>query len=265
LVAPKDDPDKPEGCVVPFVYANGTGWVGFFIINEPFRRNGWGNTLFQGGLDHFAAGGARVVGLDAVEEQVGTYERRGFVQKSRIRLMVREGLKNKPLEGGLGHPQQGLELFPLHRVPSEVLVKSDLEHSGLERPNLWTEDAMFSRPDAFGFALVREGVTDALEGWILVRSCEKGFRFGPLYATTKENANLLLRTAMKRVEKEDGTFMAEVWPQNPEANAIFEAAGWMYAGMDYYRMWLNGRVPEEQQPGGLAEKQCFAIFDAGEG
>jgi hypothetical protein len=172
LVAPKDDPDKPEGCVVPLVYANGTGFVGFFCINEPFRGNGWGNTLFQAGLDHFAAGGARVVGLDAVKEQVGTYERRGFVEKSRIRLMVREGLKDKPLEGGLEHPQQGLELFPLSRVPHEVLVKSDLEHSGFERRNLWTEDAMFSRPDAFGFALVREGKTDALEGWILVRSCE---------------------------------------------------------------------------------------------
>jgi len=205
------------------------------------------------------------VGLDAVQEQVGTYERRGFEDKSRIRLMVRRGLGEQPMEGGLGHPQQGQELFPLYRVPSEVLTKSDLEHSGLERPNLWTDDAMFSRPDTFGFALVKEGATDALEGWILVRSCQHGFRFGPLYATTKENANLLLRTAMKRVEKEEGTFIAEVWSQNPEANAVFEGAGWRYAGMDYHRMWLNGLVPKEQQPGGLAEKQCFAIFDAGEG
>ena len=265
LVAHKDNPDKPEGCVVPFVYPNGTGWVGFFIINKPFRGNGWGSTLFQAGLDHFVTGGAKLVGLDAVEEQVGTYERRGFVQESRIRLMTRDGLKNKPLEGGLDHPQKGQELFPLYQIPSEVLTKSDLEHSGLERPKLWTEEAMFSRQDTFGFALVKEGAKDVLDGWILVRSCQLGFRFGPLYATTKENAKLLLRTAMKRVEKENGTFMAEVWPQNPEANAIFEGVGWIYTGIDYYRMWLNGLVPKEQQPGGLAEKQCFAVFDAGEG
>jgi hypothetical protein len=265
VVAPEDDPDKPEGCVVPFVYPNGTGWVGFFCINEPFRGFGWGATLFQAGLDHFTAGGANVVGLDAVHEQVSTYGRRGFVEKSKIRLMVRDGLGEQPLEGGLEHPQQGQELFPLYRVPSEVLTKSDLDHSGLERPNVWTMKAMFSRPDAFGFALVKGGTMDALEGWILVRSCQHGFRFGPLYATTKEGANLLLRTAMKRVEKEKGTFIAEVWPQNPEANAVFEGAGWKYAGIDYYRMWLNGLVPKQQQPGGLAEKQCFAIFDAGEG
>jgi ribosomal protein S18 acetylase RimI-like enzyme len=265
MVAPKDDPDKPEGFVIPFVYPNGTGWVGFFCINKPFRGRGWGATLFQAGLDHFAANGATVVGLDAVEEQVGTYGRRGFVDKSRIRLMIREGLGEQPLEGGLVHPQHGQELFPLHRIRSEVLTKSDLEHSGLERPNLWTEDAMFSRSDAFGFALVKGGATDELEGWILVRNSQDGFRFGPLYAKTKEGADLLLRTAMKRVEKEKGRFIAEVWPQNPEAVGIFEGAGWKYAGMDYYRMWLNGMVPKEQQPGGLAEKQCFAIFDAGEG
>ena len=265
MVAPEHDPDKPEGCVVPFVYPNGTGWVGFFCINEPFRGRGWGRALFQAGLDHFAASGPKVVGLDAVKEQVDTYGRRGFVDKSRIRLMTREGLGEQPLEGGLAHPQHGLELFPLYRVPSEVLTRSDLKHTGLERPNLWTKEAMFSRPDAFGFALVKEGATDALEGWILVRSCQHGFHFGPLYATTKEGANLLLRTAMKRVEKEKGTFMAEVWPQNPEAVGIFEDAGWQYAGIEYNRMWLNGLVPKEQQPGGLAEKQCFAIFDAGEG
>ena len=265
IVAPKDQPDQPEGCVVPFVYPNGTGWVGFFCINSPFRGRGWGATLFQAGLNHFAANGAEVVGLDAVQEQVKTYERRGFVDKARIRLMVREGLGTQPLEGGLGHPQEGERLFPLERVPSEVLTRSDLEHLGLERPKVWTKEAMFSRPDAFGFALVKGETMDELQGWILVRSCQHGFRFGPLYAKTKEKADLLLRTAMKRVEKEQGTFIAEVWPQNPEANEIFEEAGWKYAGIDYHRMWLNGVVPMEQRPGGLAEKECFAIFDAGEG
>lgn len=265
MVTPKDKPDKPEGCVIPFVYPNGTGWLGFFCINESFRGRGWGSALFQASLDRFTASGAQLVGLDAVKEHVGTYGRQGFEEKSRIRLMVREGLGDQPMEGGLGHPQHGQELFPLNQIPSEVLTKSDLEHSGFERPNVWTQDAMFERPDVFGFALVKEGAKDALEGWILVRSCEDGFHFGPLYATTKENANFLLRMAMKRVEKEKGTFSAEVWPQNPEANIIFENAGWKYDGIDYHRMWLNGLAPKEQQPGGLAEKHCFAIFDAGAG
>lgn len=35
--------------------------------------------------------------------------------------------------------------------------------------------------------------------------------------------------------------------------------------MDYHRMWLNGRVPEEQQEGGRGQKGMFATFDAFEG
>jgi len=250
---------------VSFVFANGTGWVGFFCINEPMRGRGWGAKLFQAGLDNFKAGGATVVGLDAVQEQVGTYGRRGFVETDRIRLMVREGLGIEPLGEGLTRPNDGEELVPVDLIPHDILTKSDLEHSGLERPRLWTQDAMFGRPDAFGFALVREGTKDQLEGWVLVRSCQHGFRFGPLYATSASRASLLLSTAMKRVEKEEGTFIAEVWPQNPEAINVFEKAGWKYAGVDYHRMWLHGVVPKAQQPGGTASKQCFAVFDAAQG
>lgn len=229
------------------------------------RGKGWGAKLFQAGLDHFSENGAKIVGLDAVQEQVGTYGRRGFVENGRIRLMVREGLGVQPLEGELGHTKAGEELYPLDVVPEGVLTKSDLENSGLERPKVWSKEALFSRPDAFGFALVKEGKKDELEGWVLVRGCQHGFRFGPLYASSPDRASLLLRNAMKRVEAEEGTFIAEVWPQNPEANKVFEDAGWKYAGLDYHRMWLNGEVPKQQQPGGAADKHCYAIFDAGEG
>jgi len=251
--------------VVPFVFANGTGWVGFFCVNEAMRGRGWGAALFQAGLERFAARGATTVGLDAVREQVGTYARRGFVEAATINVMVRNGLAIQPLNQGLLRPDDGEELIPLDHIPAKVLTKSDLEHSGLERPMLWTQDAMFSRPDAFGFALVREGSTDQLEGWILVRGCQHGFRFGPLYATSPSRAALLLRTAMKRVEKQEGTFIAEVWPQNPNAVSVFEEAGWKSAGVDYHRMWLHGVVPKEQQPGGLASKESYAVFDAAEG
>lgn len=216
-------------------------------------------------MDYLAEHGAKMVGLDAVQEQVGTYERRGFVETAQVRLMVREGLGIKPLEGGLEHPQEGEELVPLEHIPTEVITKSDLEHSGLERSKTWSKEALFSRPDTFGFALVKQGVRDELEGWILVRGCEDGFRFGPLYAKSPDRARLLLKTAMKRVESEEGAFIAEVWPQNEEAIRVFEETGWRNAGLKYHRMWLNGVVPEQQKKGGKADKECYAIFDAAQG
>jgi hypothetical protein len=259
--------DKPEGCIVPFVYPNGTGWVGFFCLNAAVRGQGWGAKLFQAGLDHFKKNGAMVVGLDAVQEQVGTYGRRGFVEKARVKLMVRKGLKEQELSGGLEHVQGMMErVTSLDHIPTRLLVESDLQHTGLERSGLWTKEAMFTRDGTtFGFALVNENTKEELEGWILIRNCEHGFRFGPLYANTPENAEFLLRTAMRRLEAEDGSFIAEVWQENKQAVKVFEDAGWTYAGVEYHRMWLDGKVPDAQQPGGKAETEMFAVFDAGEG
>jgi len=68
-----------------------------------------------------------------------------------------------------------------------------------------------------------------------------------------------------RNPSEKVTFVAEVWEANPRAVALFEREGWSSTGVKYSRMWLNGKVPVAQQHGGYAEKNCFAIFDAGEG
>ena len=144
-------------------------------------------------------------------------------------------------------------------------MESDLAHTGLKRSKLWSKEALFDRDDAWGLALVRDGNREELEGWILIRSCQQGRRFGPLYATSKENAKFLLHQAMRRLESEDGSFIAEVWTQNHGAIAVFEESGWECAGLDYHRMWLNGIVPDAQQHGGKADSDVFAMFDAGEG
>lgn len=207
-----------------------------------------------------------MVGLDAVQEQVATYGRRGFVEKGVVRLMSRVGMKERELEGAFEHVEgMGVHLVDLEEVPVGVLVESDLACTGLERTGLWTREALFSRNDTFGLALVKEGVKDRLEGCILVRGCEQGFRFGPLYATSKDNATLLLHQAMRRLEAEDGGFIAEAWAQNELACKIFKDAGWTNVGLDYHRMWLNGKAPEAQQSGGKADKEVYAMFDAGEG
>ncbi|KKY19430.1 hypothetical protein UCDDS831_g05400 [Diplodia seriata] len=81
---------------------------------------------------------------------------------------------------------------------------------------------------------------------------------------------LLLRV-MQEIKSFDGSvvaeksLVAEVWGENPVAVETFEELGWEYTGMDYSRMWLDGKETEAQKKGGLAEKEVFAWFDAGEG
>ena len=78
--------------------------------------------------------------------------------------------------------------MPLERIPPRVLAQSDLEHTGLHRERMWSHEAMFSRDDVRGFALVKEDGPEELEGWVLVRSCESGYRVGPLYANSPDRA-----------------------------------------------------------------------------
>ena len=57
-----------------------------------------GRALFHAALTHFIVNGAKMVGLDAVEEQVPTYERRGLVKCGKVRIMMREGMGGRALE-----------------------------------------------------------------------------------------------------------------------------------------------------------------------
>jgi Acetyltransferase (GNAT) domain len=264
VVASADAPEIAEGCVVPLAYDNSTGWIGFFCINEPHRGNGWGKELFAAALKHFEMAGTNMVGLDAVEQQVNTYARRGFIPKGRVRLMEHPSLQDKPLTQNM-EEINGVRVVDITAVPEEILVKNDLENTGLLRSRLWTKDALFSRPDTFGLALTYGGQDDNLDGLIIVRSCQHGYRFGPLYASSTETASVLLHNAMVRLEGKPGTLTAEVWLGNSAATGVFSAAGWTEVGIDYHRMWLGGRVPKEQDVGGKASTTQYAIFDAGEG
>jgi hypothetical protein len=207
-----------------------------------------------------------------VQEQVGTYSRRGFVEAGRVRLLQRASLDRTPLTAAhdhLLHPRadDAEELFALDKIPASKLAQSDCAHTGLLREKLWSREALLGRRDVIGFALVSEADSahEKLTGWILVRECDDGFRFGPLYADSPDRAELLLVAAMKRLEGREGSFAIEAWPANVEAEKVFKGLGWTEVGIDYHRMWLNGKVPQEQMPGGKAEKAVYAMFDAGEG
>ncbi|PTB61707.1 hypothetical protein BBK36DRAFT_1131116 [Trichoderma citrinoviride] len=257
---------KPSGMVIGFTYPNKTGWVGFFIVNEEHRGKGWGAALFKAMLNSYQKNGVHTVGLDAVEEQVNTYARRGFVEAARIKLMTRVSAHEAPLSSGDKQPKQGYTVTDIKQVDMGAMANLDRAHTGLHRPALWSKAALFSRPDAFGFAILSETSGD-LQGLILVRRCEHGHRVGPLIADCTDHASLLLQLAMShpKISASTGSLIAEAFGPNEHATRVFEDLGWQWAGLDYHRMWLEGRVPSEQQEGGQGSRGMFAVFDAGQG
>ncbi|KAL7947134.1 acyl-CoA N-acyltransferase [Trichoderma barbatum] len=257
---------EPSGMVIGFKYSNQTGWVGFFIINKEYQGRGWGRTLFKVMLDSYKKSGIHTIGLDAVKEQVETYGRRGFVEATRIKVMTRASAYELPVNYGDRQPKRGYTITDIKEVDESALADLDHRHSGLHRQALWTKEALFSRPDAFGFAVISNSATE-LQGFILVRRCENGHRVGPLIADCIDHASLLLQLAMSHpsISTSTGSLIAEIFGANESGLNVFSDLGWQWAGIDYHRMWLNGRVPTEQQEGGQGSRGMFAVFDASEG
>ncbi|CAO2655679.1 Nn.00g044820.m01.CDS01 [Neocucurbitaria sp. VM-36] len=249
---------KPEGCVIALSYPNHTGWVAFFIINAAFRGRGLGRQLWNEMDAVFHVNGTTVIGLDGVEEQVETYKRRGFEDCARIPLMVRDSLKLKPLGVQLDLTEAA-ELQDLRDVDPKQLAQLDLEHTGLDRSAYWSPHALLSRRGAFGLAIVSNS---QVTGFVFVRRCEHGHRVGPLYAETYAQAKQLLHKAMNDSANSNGSYVAEIFGTNPAGRKVFEELGWVYPDLSYHRMWLHGKIPEEQKEGGKGAKGMYAIFDA---
>ncbi|KAI0394991.1 acyl-CoA N-acyltransferase [Xylariaceae sp. FL0594] len=275
---PYDDGD-PQGCIAAFRDSAGTtGWLGFFVVKEPYRGHGLGRALFKAALDSLQADtGICYIGLDAVPEQRGTYGRRGFVETNLIAVFSRSNARDvppPPALGGLNDNEHEEEVTDIRILDAKALVESEAAHCGLRRPRLWTQEALFHRPDVSGLAVVaknnnnnsREDEEDIIiKGWILVRRCDEGYRIGPLYAERKDLADYLLHAAMSNlVEDKDVSLSAETWHSNERAGETFEGLGWKRVAT-YHRMWHDGRIPPVQVPGGKAERDMYAIFDAVQG
>lgn len=206
----------------------------------------------------FRADGTSVIGLDGVQEQVETYKRRGFEDCARIPLMIRDSLRAKPFDTNIVS-DENVTLVDLRDVDATDLARLDFEHTGLDRAAYWAADALPSRIHAHGYALISNS---QLTGFVYVRRCELGYRIGPLYAETYAQARQLLHRAMNETAASNGSYIAEIFGTNGAGKKLFEELGWMYAGVDYHRMWLHGKVPKEQLEGGKGVAGMYAIFDA---
>lgn len=261
---PHDEPyprdGRPQGCVIVYKFSNSTGWLSFFVTTASYRGYGLGRELFRAGMDYFHKFGTEYIGLDSVAEQRGTYGRRGFVETDLVAICERHDVKDIPFANGA--LREGEKIVDLKNLSLDELAKSDFAHCGLERTRLWTTEALFHRRDAAGLAVVDQH--DTLKGWVLIRRCELGYRFGPVYAERKDVASLLLHAAMESLEDKDASLIAEAWHSNKDAVPTFERLGWKWTST-FHRMWYNRRVPAAQSPGGKAERGTYAVFDAAQG
>lgn len=289
LIIPKDG-DKPVGHVAAVFNTNSTGWVSMFIVNAGYRGLGLGRAMLSKAMQDFKSHGTKIVGLDAIAEQKQTYKRRGFLESKLglLRFMKRPLVAKEGIHASVEITvTSSTHVVSLDSVPHHLLVAHELKYTGFERRSLWNDKHMFGRPDVNGWALVsklKPETTEDIYAWSMIRRCSSGARIGPVYAQDAEAAKVVLALATKAVTaeyiqsvpmqnepmsswedakiNEEASLVGEVWTGNPDAQAVFESLGWKPAGVDYHRMWLDGKATEAQSEGGSAAQGLFAVFDA---
>jgi hypothetical protein len=262
-----------------------------FIIDGSHRAQGMGRELFKAGMAEFKRNGVQIVGLDGVVEQKATYERRGFESPlGTVKIMMRPLVAKEPLPFSSRDLEASGQLVDIHDVPKTLLAQHDLKYTGFDRPELWSDEHMFNRPDVSGVALVGNAKPETpndLQAWTILRRCSGGIRLGPLYADSQEATKLAVVAAMEKAKPiliksvplpkeplsdgseaeiaEQATLVTEVWGGNPEAVQLFEGLGWIGVVVEYHRMWVGSKATPEFNKGGLAQKGCYAVFDAATG
>lgn len=85
-------------------------------------------------------------------------------------LVAKEALRD---DGGITSVPDG-SIVNIRELPLKLLVSHELKYTGFERPELWSQEHMFRRPDVFGYALVSKSPpteVDEIKGWALTRRC----------------------------------------------------------------------------------------------
>jgi len=168
---------KPVSSISAVSYGESYGFLGFYIVQPPFRGLGLGVEIWNAGMRRLMGGN---IGLDAVLAQQRLYERSGFrpCYKSVRYQGVGTGLESKakglrylsdvPIDDLLAYDDQ---FFP---VPRHLFVKS------------WIR-----QPKGIALGALTEG---ELTGYGVLRQCRLGYKIGPLFADNEEIADALFRS-----------------------------------------------------------------------
>lgn len=189
-------------CISAVRYGTAFGFMGFYIVDAPYRGQGYGLQVWQAALNHLR--GVSSIGLDGVVAQQDNYRKSGFYMAHR----------NMRFEGILPFRQMPCNLRPeeqlvsMAAVPMDTLLRFDARHFLTPRPLFL--DGWLHQPGHHGLAIMQGNDVCA---YGVVRPCASGYKIGPLFAARPDQARHLILALCQNLE--DG---APVYLDPPAAN-----------------------------------------------
>lgn len=211
------------GMVSGVRYGEAGGFIGLYIVRQPYRGRGLGMQLWQRAMAHLSG---RSIGLDGVSERQDDYARSGFQLAWRH---VRYQGKT-PVTDGFRHPH----LHPLGHWPAQQLLAFDRRHFGWARESFLT--AWLNQPGTLSVGL---GPAHDLQAYGVVRPCAQGYKVGPLFASNPQQARAVLLSLLSQLPA-GSQVQVDVPAQHADA---IELLGWLRFTPVFQtaRMYLGAR------------------------
>ena len=187
---------KPIGCMMAVKFSKNFAFLGNFMVDEPYRGQGFGSTIFQTGIASLPQECNFV--CDIHEEKIPLFETRyGYTlawKAKRVSVIASSAFdSNSP----------SVKIFSANEIPLAKILAYDARFFNFDR-HLFLEK-WISAPNCHSFAAIDS--SGSVVGYSVVRSTlwkENGWRISPLYADNAEIAHSLYQAIFNKVASEDG-------------------------------------------------------------
>jgi GNAT superfamily N-acetyltransferase len=225
---------KPIATISVVKYGLSFGFLGFYMVDPEYRGKGFGIQIWNAGIKYLEG---RNIGLDGVVDQQDNYLKSGF----------KLAYRNVRFEGTGGLIKAGVEnnIVNLSDISFDKLAKYDRDFFPEERCEFLKK--WINQPFSFAKAFVRE---DKIEAYGVIRKCRTGYKIGPLYADSYENAEKIFLALISEVSTNEAVFL-----DVPELNneAVFLAQKY-----NMKMMFETARMYTAEMPN-LPMKKIFGV------
>ena len=174
--------EKPI-CFVSIVqYEEHFAFFGNYIVIPEYRHKGFGLELVKNVASRLEN---RISSLDAVVEQIKTYEKSGFVC---------DGFNIRYLGTAKKSDTKNTYLENLKNVDFKKICAYDYKHFLAHRTSFLSE--WINHPQSFGLAYFKD---NKILGYSVLRETSNGYRIAPLFADSVEIAKELMQASLNKI------------------------------------------------------------------
>lgn len=195
---------KPIATISVVKYDESFGFLGFYIVKPDFRGQGYGIQIWKAGLEYLKGCN---IGLDGVVDQQDNYKKSGF--KLAYRNIRYQGVTG-------GDVPNNTNIINLSKLSIAAISNFDRQYFPAMRESFIENWVRQTNSHALGIVQGND-----LMAYGVIRECKMGYKIGPLFADSFENAESLF-LALKAQVKSNQPLFLDIPEPNLEAIKLVE-------------------------------------------